>query len=207
VATTLDPDALRAEVEAARAESQQGRPAKALSRYRSLRARIERAGDPRVEIGFQQVRVVLGLAAAEYELTGRLDAAMAHLDEAEALAGSTGAESMRASVRGQRGLLLLRSGRREEALKALDGAEEVMGGADPSDQFSILLNRGVLHLDAGTLYAASHDFERCIEVADGSQQLDESLVALGHRRPELARVDVEVVEQPFEVVLARGTDR
>jgi len=168
VATTLDPDALRAEVEAARAESQQGRPAKALSRYRSLRARIERSGDPRVEIGFQQVRVVLGLAAAEYELTGRLDAAMTLLDEAEALAGSTGAESMRASVRGQRGLLLLRSGRREEALKALDGAEEVMGGADPSDQFSILLNRGVLHLDAGTLDAASRDFERCIEVARAS---------------------------------------
>ena len=80
MATTLDPDALRAEVEAARAESQQGRPAKALSRYRTLRARIERSADPRVEIGFQQVRVVLGLAAAEYELTGRLDAAMTLLD-------------------------------------------------------------------------------------------------------------------------------
>ena len=106
MATTLDPDALRAEVEAARAESQQGRPAAALSRYRSLRTRIERSADHRAEIGFQQVRVVLGLAAAEDELTGRLDAAMTLLDEAEALTGTTGAESRRASVRGQRGLLL-----------------------------------------------------------------------------------------------------
>ena len=39
-----------------------------------------------------------------------------------------------------------------------------MGSADLSDQFSILLNRGVLHLDAGSLEAASRDFERCIEV-------------------------------------------
>ena len=55
MATTLDPDALRAEVEAARGESQQGRPAAALSRYRPLRSRIERSADHRGEIGFQQV--------------------------------------------------------------------------------------------------------------------------------------------------------
>ena len=168
MAPTLDPDALRAEVEAARAESQQGRPAEALSRYRALRARIERAADRRADIGVQQVRVVLGLAAAEYELTGHLDAAMTLLDEAETLTGAAGAESMLASVRGQRGLLLLRSGRRQEALRALDGAAEVMATADPSDQFSILLNRGVLHLDVGSLEAASRDFERCIEVARAS---------------------------------------
>ncbi len=46
-----------------------------------------------------------------------------------------------------------------------------------------------------------------VEVADRVEQLDELLVALRHRRPELARVDVEVVEQALEVVLARGADR
>ncbi len=168
MATTLDPEALRAEVEAARWESQQGRPARAATRYRSLRARIERSADPRAEIGVQQARVLLGLAAAEYELTGRLDAAMSLLDEAEVLAERAGAEPMRASVRGQRGLLLLRSGRRTEALRALDRAAEVMHAAEPTDQFSILLNRGVLHLDSGTLEAAATDFGRCIELAVAS---------------------------------------
>ena len=45
-----------------------------------------------------------------------------------------------------------------------------------------------------------------VEVADRVEQLDELLVALGHRRAELAAVDVEVVEEPLEVVLAVGAD-
>jgi tetratricopeptide (TPR) repeat protein len=171
VATTLDPDALRAEVEAARQESQQGRPARAVTRYRRLRTRIERSADPRAEVGLQRVRVVLGLAAAEYELTGDLDAAMTLLDEAETLTGEVGAESMRAPVRGQRGLLLLRSGRSTDALRSLDRAVEVMALADASDQFSILLNRGVLHLDAGSLDAASADFTEAVELAQRSGDL------------------------------------
>ena len=165
--TTLDPDALRAEVEAARLESQQGRPASAASLYRSLRALIERSADPRAEVGVQQARVVLGLAAAQYELTGRLDASMALLDEAEALAERSGALALRASVRGQRGLLLLRSGRRPEALRALDRAADVMADAAGSDQFSILLNRGVLHIENGTLAAATADFARGVDIAVG----------------------------------------
>jgi hypothetical protein len=46
-----------------------------------------------------------------------------------------------------------------------------------------------------------------IEVADRVEQLDEPLIALRDRRAELARVDVEVVEQPLDVVLARRADR
>jgi hypothetical protein len=46
-----------------------------------------------------------------------------------------------------------------------------------------------------------------IEIPNRVEQLDELLVALRDRRAELARVDVEVVEQPLEVVLTRGTDR
>ena len=171
MATTLDPDALRSDVEAARQESQQGRPARAVTRYRSLRSRLERSVDSRAEVGLQRVRVVLGLAAAEYELNGRLESAMTLLDEAESIAVQAGAESMRAPVHGQRGLLLLRSGRRAEAMRALDRAVEVMGTADASDQFSILLNRGVLHLDGGSLSAASRDFTQCVEIAQRSGDL------------------------------------
>ena len=46
-----------------------------------------------------------------------------------------------------------------------------------------------------------------VQVADGVQQLDELLVALRHGRAELGAVDVEVVEQTLEVVLAVRPDR
>ena len=39
------------------------------------------------------------------------------------------------------------------------------------------------------------------------QQLHELLVALRDRGAELVRVDVEVIEQPLDVVLARRADR
>jgi hypothetical protein len=45
-----------------------------------------------------------------------------------------------------------------------------------------------------------------VEVADGVEQLDELLVALGHGGAELGAVDVEVVEEALEVVLAVGAD-
>jgi tetratricopeptide (TPR) repeat protein len=166
VAASLDPVSLRGEVEAARAESQRGQPARAINRYRSLRSRIERAADPRPEVAVQQARVVLGLAAAEFEVSGRLDASLTLLGEAEALAERAAAPDLRASIRGQRGLLLLRAGRRPEALRALDRAVEVIEAAAPSDQFSILLNRGTLHLDAGSLDAASCDFEGAVLLAE-----------------------------------------
>ena len=40
------------------------------------------------------------------------------------------------------------------------------------------------------------------QIADGIQQLDQLLVALGHGGTELAGVDVQVVEQALEVVFA-----
>ena len=46
-----------------------------------------------------------------------------------------------------------------------------------------------------------------VEVADGVEQLDELLVALGDGGAELGAVDVEVVEQALDVVLAVGADR
>ena len=46
-----------------------------------------------------------------------------------------------------------------------------------------------------------------LQVADRVEQLDELLVALGDRRAELGAVDVEVVEQSLQVILAGGPDR
>ncbi len=168
MASTLDPDVLRSEVEAARGHSQHGQPVLARQRYRALRRRIERAEDGRAEVGAQHVRVMLGLAAAEFEVSGRLGPALALLADAERVAVAAAADGLLASVRGQRGLLLLRSGRRREALRAFDAAAEVRRAADRYDVTSILLNRGVLHLDIGSVDQAARDFEECVEVAGAS---------------------------------------
>ena len=46
-----------------------------------------------------------------------------------------------------------------------------------------------------------------VQIADRVEQLDQLLVALRDRVAELGAVDVEVVEQTLEVVLAVGADR
>jgi tetratricopeptide (TPR) repeat protein len=109
--------------------------------------------------------MTLTLAAAEFELTGRLDSAMTLLAEAEGLAGQSGSESLVATIRGQRGLLLLRGGRVEQALAALDAAVDVIDDAEPGDQMVILLNRGTAHMERGSLEVARADLEYCVEVA------------------------------------------
>jgi tetratricopeptide (TPR) repeat protein len=173
VVTRLDPEALRAELGSVRVEFQLGHPASAVHRYRSIRERIESSGDDRAEVVAQRAQVMLGLAAAEFEVTGDLGAALSLLDEAEAVATEvarqTGSAALIASTRGQRGLLLQRNGRRREALLALDGAAEVRGSATPYDRVSILLNRGVLHLDFGSLHLAAADFEECVVIATDAE--------------------------------------
>ena len=185
MATTLDPDVLRAEVEAARADSRHGQPARAAERYRALRTLIERSGDRRAAVSGHRVQVLLGLAAAEFEVSGRLPAAMRLLAQAERVADRAGASDLLASIRGQRGLLLLRNGRRREALRAFDAAAEVRESAELYDQISILLNRGVLHLDVGSLGQATEDFEECVAIARRSDDVD----LLWKARHNLAYVD------------------
>jgi tetratricopeptide (TPR) repeat protein len=129
--------------------------------------------------------VLLGLASAEFELSGRLEAALSLLVRAEALAGEARAPGLLASVHGQRGLLLLRSGLRREALRAFDAAVEVQDTADVYDQVSIRLNRGVLHLDVGSLDQAAQDFAACVS---GAQRLDDP-VLVWKARHNLAFVD------------------
>ena len=80
-----------------RALSQRGRPVRRARRpgaAQSDRARRRRAA---VEVGAQHVRVMLGLAAADFEVTGDLEAALALLADAErvALAGGPGAAGLR----------------------------------------------------------------------------------------------------------------
>src|SRR5438552_1574243 len=77
--------AIRAEIEAARGDYWDGRPQRSAVRLRSLRARVDRLRDDSTELVEQRARLVTSLAAVEFETSGRLDAAMRLLAEAEVL--------------------------------------------------------------------------------------------------------------------------
>jgi tetratricopeptide (TPR) repeat protein len=66
----------------------------------------------------------------------------------------------------QRGLLLLRAGRMEAALRLLDVAVPALAQAGESVVLArTLLNRGVLHLAAGRVRLARADLDKCGEIA------------------------------------------
>ncbi|NUR07632.1 MAG: tetratricopeptide repeat protein, partial [Nocardioidaceae bacterium] len=164
---TLDPDVVDAEVEAARSEARHGRPAEAVARYRSLLARLPSSGDG-AELGVRRARALIGLAAAEYELSGDLSGAKATLRDAERIAVDAAAVDLVAPIHGQLALLLLRAGREGEALRAFDRAAEQVHAARDRDQVSLLLNRGVTHMERGSLDVARADLERCATVAEAA---------------------------------------
>jgi tetratricopeptide (TPR) repeat protein len=171
----LDADAVSAEVAAARKDVQLGRPSLAATRLRAVRDRL--GADAGADLLVPRARLNVTLAAAEHELSGDLEAALLLLADAEDLAQRSGAEALVATVRGQRGLLLLRAGKVTEALAALDSAVEVIDDADDADKMSILLNRGTVHLERGSIDVARIDLERCVAVAIDAGNRDHELKA------------------------------
>jgi tetratricopeptide (TPR) repeat protein len=161
----LDPTVLQGDIEAAREHFQLGRPMTSLRRLKAIRNRIERTHDGRAELRRLVARILVSQASAHYEVTGDLQAALDMLTDAERVAATAGNPGDVAPIRGQRGLLLLRSGMTSQAMVALDDAAAVMADADLSDRTFILLNRGVLHLERGNLDLAEKDFAGCLEVA------------------------------------------
>lgn len=156
---------LEADLDAARELFQHGRPAESLGALKVVRRRLERETPRDAESLHLLAKVLISMASASFEVHGDLAAATGLLDRAESTAAEVDARPLLAAVRGQRGLLLLRSGRTEQALAALDLAADVLDAADPKDQKTILVNRGVLHLERGALEAARADFEACLQIA------------------------------------------
>ena len=171
--SAADLDAVRERVDAARATFHGGHPNRAARQYDSLRRRLETSYVDRPDLGYEYARVLFGLAASTFEVSGDLERAMRLLADAERVATSQDAPELAASIRGQRGLLLLRAGRTDQALRALDAAVELMDSARPNDQMIILLNRGTLNMERGSVTTACADFDRCAQVA-----ADEGDVAL-----------------------------
>ena len=143
--------------------SDDGRPAVAV---RQLRAGLRLigpdadGGDPAAtEI---RGRLLVSLAWAESE-RGRVEAGFQLLDEAE----RDIPRSQRPILLAQRGLLLKRSGRNEEALRQYDEAVALLTErSSPLDLVKVLNNRSLVHLEAGQVRLARADLHRCGQVAE-----------------------------------------
>ena len=166
--TAPDASALSREAQRARELLQVGRPARAASEFRRL-ARVVEALPESASVLEVRARVLLGLAAAGFEVSGRFDEAVTLLNEARRLAADAGADHLTVPIEGQRALLLLRRGDFRSALAVFDRAGEGLAAAAPYDRMTLLLNRGSLHLERGGLAAALRDLEECSVLAEEHQ--------------------------------------
>lgn len=164
--SALDPQTISREVEDARELLQVGRPARAVRAFRKLERRLDTAEDDRPEVAELRARLLLGLAAADYEVSGHIEDALELLDRADDLASRAGADHLVVPIVGQRGLLLLRQGDIGRALEALDGVAGRLAAAPAYDRMTLLLNRGSLHLERGDVGAALRDLAECSRLAD-----------------------------------------
>jgi hypothetical protein len=145
------------------ASSDDGRPAAAVRQLRAglrLIAPDADGGDPAAaEI---RGRLLVSLAWAESE-RGRVEAGFRLLGEAERYIP----RSQRPILLAQRGLLLKRSGRNEEALRQYDEAVTLLTEqSSPLDLVKVLNNRSLVHLEAGHVRLARADLRRCGQVAE-----------------------------------------
>lgn len=154
------------------AENSAGRPAAAATKLRrALRMLAQsppiEAADP-ADVGaqraFMRARLLLTLAKSEAELRG-VEKGLARLAEADAVAGQFDDAQIRVAIHNQRGLMLLRVGRDEDALAEFDRAETWFGSAPPLEQCNVLLNRGAQRLDRVELALARADLQRCKDLA------------------------------------------
>lgn len=153
--------------ERARAAHVARRPAVASRQYHALLRRLDRLelAEPALvpETGYLRVRVLLGEAGCVLELRGDAAASLEVLDRATAAAASLGRPDLEAALRGQRGLVLLRAGRTDEALADLDAGLAVRG--ETGDRVALHLNRGTLRVERGDLAGAVADYEAAVGLA------------------------------------------
>lgn len=128
-------------------------------------AQSDTQSDTEPDLAEVRVRAYVGLAGSTFELTGDTERAAALLDQAEQHAAGVGSTRLVGVVRDNRGLLMLRSGQTEAAMAALNEAVEVLAVSSPIDQCRILLNRGALHLELGSVQAAFTDLRRSSRLA------------------------------------------
>ncbi len=119
------------------------------------------APDADRDLAVIRVRALCSRATVDLETSGRFEAGWARLDEADHVVTAGGLHELRVPLQGARAYLLLRAGRTEEAMAAFRQADEWWDQADGRDHSQLLLNRGSLALEIGSLAAAEEDFCRC----------------------------------------------
>ncbi len=168
----MDLASVMMQVDAARSHARTHRHfGRAVRLYRAaLRSldRLERGSGPSPDVALVRARALVGVASCETERGADRSVTLALLEEAEACASRADDPAMVATVRGNRGLLLLRTGELDAARREFDAA--IDGMVDPREMVPVLLNRGSLSLETGDLDAAVRDFERCRDlVADDAE--------------------------------------
>lgn len=121
--------------------------------------------DARLRVQYQ-----LALATVVGEAYGQQDQALELVMEAQALVDDHGLTDLRARVLAQRSFVHQRRGESREALGQLEQAEELLGTCAPRDALQMLVNRGVLQAEIGSLEAAVEDFTRAERMAADNDQ-------------------------------------
>ncbi|WP_024286948.1 CHAT domain-containing protein [Cellulomonas sp. KRMCY2] len=163
-------EAARQELDAGLVHNARGYPGRAASSFRAALRRLgpePGSGDPAdPETAYVRARALLGLVTSSFELRGDVEASNAILDTADRWARAAGARAVEVAILGQRGLLRMRAGQPEAALRELDRAAARLDDAEPVDACRILLNRGTLHLEHGRRLKARADLEACARRAE-----------------------------------------
>ena len=146
-----------------------GHPSGALRLLRSVRRRADRAAEADSAGPGRDALVArtwMSESAPYFDTTGDLDGALEMLLRAELIARDVGSAPLLAKVRGQRALVVLRSGDTGAALQRFDEAAALIDDALPRDRAIIMLNRGVLHLEHSDLPHAASDLDRSVGYAE-----------------------------------------
>lgn len=159
---------LRLRLERALELTHAGRPAEATRLLRSVRRQAgRRRGDPDVEAVV--ARTYLTEASAHLEMTGDPAGSLDLIRRGESVARRIGAQAIVATARGQRALVLLRSGDSRAAHRAFDAAAELLDHMEPRDRAIVMLNRGVLWLERSDLTQAREDLEAAVDFARSAE--------------------------------------
>ena len=144
-------------------ETNRGHPSRAITL--SNRALAVLGSDDSPESGAVRVRLWLTLGLNQAETSGFAAGEIA-LMTARDLADRLAEPALATLVSGQTGLVAMRAGRFEEALRHLDRAVDHLHETMPTDQARVLFNRGAANLYLGRVSRARADIARALEVAD-----------------------------------------
>lgn len=202
-------EVLEARLAAAQAVNARGQHRRASRAFAQIVHDVDVAGEGASrDDAYLAARALLGLALAEFELTGDVDGAYERLAEVEARGTALAMRDLALVVRSQRGLLRLRTGDVSAALDEMETAAEVIDDARPLDAAVLLLNLGSLRLELGDAERASRDLDDAVRRATALG--DELLVSKARHNlgyAEYLRGDLPVALRAMDEAAAQAPDR